>query len=55
MSQHNDKNEYNKTMPVRVAVPRTAGYPNKASKPGSMVIRGAGAATKGKTYNSSCC
>lgn len=55
MPEHSDKNEYNKRMPVKVATPKTAGYPNSASKPNAMKIRGTGAATKGTTFNCKVC
>lgn len=41
--------------PKSVPVPNTAGYPNSASKPNAMKIRGTGAATKGTTFNSKVC
>lgn len=52
MAEHNDKNEYNKRMPVSVATPKIAGYPNKVANTQTTKTRGGGAATKGTRSSS---
>jgi hypothetical protein len=53
-SEHNDKNEYNKEMPVKCAViPGSGGggYPNPKPNTATKKMRGYGAATKGIHYS----
>jgi hypothetical protein len=47
-----ERNEYNKRMPVSVPVPKVSGYPNNAKNTQTTKTRGTGAATRGTKYNS---
>ena len=54
MTEHSDTNEYNKEMPVKVAVPKDSGgggYPNDIASTQTKKINGTGAATKGTHYS----
>lgn len=42
-----EKGEYNKQMPVKVAVPACCGYPNNAKNTQTTKTRGTGAAQRG--------
>jgi len=54
MAEHSDVNEYNKEMPVKVAVPKDSGgggYPNPKPNTATKKMRGYGAADRGIHYS----